>query len=217
MTDPDRSRVGSVNTPRATPGSNVGHGRKNPLEPGGLSVMTRRSTISRLAKTRGLMATLTNQAARIIRFDRGRRARIHALSARNKVYQTGSSSGSLSPENLSTTNLHSSDQIEQFRAATGSNFTPKSDNARRGNRACRQNTETSCRSAPCRRWSVSCHCHRAHDSRPPAHIRSRPRRKTGITLEDRVHGNISWKLEFEASVGCYTVKQRSRIRIAATR
>src|SRR5580704_10310435 len=35
MTDPDRSRVGSVNKPRATPGSNVGHGRKNPLEPGG--------------------------------------------------------------------------------------------------------------------------------------------------------------------------------------
>ena len=41
----------------------------------GLSVITKRSAISRLAKTRGPMATLTNQAARAVRFDRGRRAR----------------------------------------------------------------------------------------------------------------------------------------------
>src|ERR1700719_5018258 len=34
MTGPGRSRVCGVNTPRATRESNVGHGRKNPLEPG---------------------------------------------------------------------------------------------------------------------------------------------------------------------------------------
>jgi hypothetical protein len=51
----------------------------------GLSRTTKRSPISRLAKARGLTATLKNQAARIIRSDTGCSALTQALSARDKV------------------------------------------------------------------------------------------------------------------------------------
>ena len=87
----------------------------------GLLAMTNRTAINRRATARGLTATLTNQAARIIRFDIGNSASIHALSARDKVRQTGSFSGSLEDASLSAASRHSSAQIERLRAAAGSN------------------------------------------------------------------------------------------------
>ena len=86
----------------------------------GLSRTKKRSPISRLAKARGLTATLKNQAARIIRSDTGCSALIQALSARDKVRQTGSSSESPEAASLSAASRHSSAQIERSRAAAGS-------------------------------------------------------------------------------------------------
>src|SRR5215472_2536782 len=83
----------------------------------GLSVTTKRSLISHVAIARGLTATATNQAARVIRFDTGSSALLQALIARTKVRQIGSSGGLLEDASLSATSLDSSPQIERLRAA----------------------------------------------------------------------------------------------------
>src|SRR6516225_5549645 len=66
----------------------------------GLSVITNRMAIRRLARARGLTATLTNHPARISRRDIGSFASIQALSPRNKVRYRGSPNGSLVEVNL---------------------------------------------------------------------------------------------------------------------
>jgi len=64
----------------------------------GLSLPTKRSAISRLARGRGLTATPTNHPARMIRFDTGSHASRQALSARYRVLTTGSRNESLAEE-----------------------------------------------------------------------------------------------------------------------